>query len=139
MARHRRAVPGRRARRFHVDGRVDVSYLNLEGHEVTATPLVGNPQFPNPWRGCGHPVPGHGWFAGREQLTKGFLAPRTGNDEYAIGYYRREDLPFYAKLADRFTICDHHFASLMGPTFPNRQYLHSAQSGGERDDPIPIR
>ena len=137
--RYRERGRRRYGRRFHVDGRVDVSYLNLEGHEVTAAPLVSNPKFPNPWRGCGHPVPGHGWFAGREQLTKGFLAPRTGNDEYAIGYYRGEDLPFYAKLANRFTICDHHFASLMGPTFPNRQYLHSAQSGGERDDPIPIR
>jgi phospholipase C len=95
--------------------------------------------MPNPWRGCGHPIPGHGWFAGRRDLTEGFLGEGTGNDDYALGYYQREDLPMHAGLADRFTICDHHFSSLMGPTFPNRQYLHSAQSGGEREDPIPIR
>jgi phospholipase C len=80
-------------------------------------------------------VPGHGWTAGRIELTEGFLAAGTGNDEYAIGWFDRDDLPVHARLAQRFTVCDRSFASLMAGTIPNRQYLFSAQSAGERHDP----
>ena len=40
------------------------------------------------------PIPGHGWNAGRAQRDGGFLAPGSGNDEFATGYYLGEDLPF---------------------------------------------
>ena len=36
------------------------------------------------WQGCGHPDPGHGWDNGRAQLKGGFLAPGSGNDEFAL-------------------------------------------------------
>src|SRR6202044_1671157 len=39
-----------------------------------------------------------------------------------MGYYTRDDLPFYYALADAFTICDGYHASVMGPTNPNRYY-----------------
>ncbi|HVB91042.1 MAG TPA: alkaline phosphatase family protein [Acidimicrobiales bacterium] len=39
-----------------------------------------------------------------------------------MGYYQREDLPFYYALADAFTVCDAYHCSLMGPTDPNRLY-----------------
>ena len=44
----------------------------------------------------------------------------------------------HAALARRFTVLDHHHASLMAGTFPNRQYLHSAQSNGRKVDPGPL-
>ena len=91
-----------------------------------------------PFRGCDHPIPGHGWFSGRTQRDKGFLAEGSGNDEFAIGYYVDSDLPFYADLARRFTVADQSFASLLAGTFPNRQYLHAATSLGRKDDPIPL-
>jgi phospholipase C len=43
-----------------------------------------------------------------------------------MGYYTREDLPFFHALADNFTICDHYFCSVLGPTDPNRLYTMSA-------------
>ena len=124
--------------KFHVDARTDVVYRDPSGNEVETAPLVGAANESNPWRGCGHPVPGHGWFSGRIQLAEGFLAEGTGNDEYAVGYYRRDDLPLLGQLADRFTVCDRSFASLCAGTIPNRQYMHAAQSA-EREDPGPLR
>ncbi len=37
-----------------------------------------------------------------------------------MGYYTREDIPFYYALAESFTICDNYFCSVLGPTYPNR-------------------
>ncbi len=38
----------------------------------------------------------------------------------SMGYYKREDIPLYFDLADAFTLCDRYFASVLGPTDPNR-------------------
>lgn len=40
-----------------------------------------------------------------------------------MGYYDREDLPYYYALADAFTICDQCFCSSLTGTTPNRLYL----------------
>jgi phospholipase C len=40
----------------------------------------------------------------------------------SMGYFEREDIPLYWWMADQFTLCDHWFCSLMGPTTPNRYY-----------------
>ncbi len=37
-----------------------------------------------------------------------------------MGYYERQDLPFYYALADAFTIGDNYHCSVLGPTHPNR-------------------
>ena len=46
-----------------------------------------------------------------------------------MGYFTREDLPFYYALADAFTICDGYHASIFGPTNPNRLFLFTGTSG----------
>jgi phospholipase C len=51
------------------------------------------------------------------RAANGVIAPLT------MGYYTRDDLPFYHALADAFTICDGYHASILGPTHPNRFYL----------------
>jgi phospholipase C len=43
-----------------------------------------------------------------------------------MGYYTREDLPFFHSLADAFTLCDRYHCSVLGPTDPNRMYTMSA-------------
>jgi phospholipase C len=43
-----------------------------------------------------------------------------------MGYYTREDLPFYHALADNFTLCDRYHCSVIGPTDPNRMYTMTA-------------
>lgn len=53
---------------------------------------------------------------------------RSGNREYSkmpltMGYYNREDIPFYYALADAFTVCDQHFCSSLTGTTPNRLYF----------------
>lgn len=47
----------------------------------------------------------------------------------SMGYFTRQDLPFYYALADAFTICDGYHCSVFGPTNPNRLYLFSGTSG----------
>ena len=42
-----------------------------------------------------------------------------------MGYYQREDLPFYYALADAFTLCDAYHCSILGPTHPNRLMANS--------------
>jgi len=61
----------------------------------------------------------------------------SGNEEYAtmpltMGYYNREDIPFYYALADAFTVCDQHFCSSLTGTTPNRLYFWT---GTIRDQP----
>jgi phospholipase C len=42
---------------------------------------------------------------------------------FTLGYFTREDIPFYYALADAFTICDQNFCSALTCTTPNRLYL----------------
>ena len=54
----------------------------------------------------------------------------SGHKEYAhmpltLGYYDRQDIPFYYALADAFTVCDQNFCSSLTGTTPNRSYLWS--------------
>ena len=42
-----------------------------------------------------------------------------------MGYYTRDDLPFYYALADAFTLCDRYHCSILGPTHPNRLMANS--------------
>ena len=51
--------------------------------------------------------------------------------ERALWYYDERDIPFYYQLASTFTVGDHYHASLLGPTYPNRDFLYAATSLGE--------
>ena len=66
------------------------------------------------FKGCGHPDPGHGWNSGRAQLQGGFLAEGSGNDEFALTYYRRGELGFIHEAARQYTLYDRYFCSLLG-------------------------
>jgi phospholipase C len=123
---------------FRVSGTQDKSYLAPDGTRVRTHYLPDEAGQINPYRGCGHPDPGHGWASGRVQRDHGFLADGSGNDPFALGYYRAPDLPLYSWIARRFTAFDRYHCSLMGPTFPNREYLHAAQSGGNTGNQIPV-
>jgi phospholipase C len=130
-AGRRRYGPG-----FSIDGRQHQTFLGPTG-PVSTAPLLHATDEPSPYEGCTHPDPGHGWDEGRAQRDGGFLAPGSDNDDFATGYYVGEDLPFTSQLARRFTTFDRYHASLLGPTFPNREYMHSAQSGGNKDNSFP--
>ncbi len=120
--------------KFRVDARTDLAYPDAAGKQVRTHHLVRSAAEPHPYRGCGHPVPGHGWFAGRIELSEGFLAPGSGNDEYALGWFDAHDVPVHAHLARRFTVCDHSFASLMAGTLPNVVFVQPGFAGDLRSD-----
>ena len=83
------------------------------------------------YTGCGHPDPDHSYDQSRVAYDNGHLDGflRAGkNDTYAIGYYTAKDIPFYASLAQTYMTCDSWFASILGPTFPNRMFLWAAQT-----------
>jgi phospholipase C len=44
-------------------------------------------------------------------------------------------LPVTYQLASEFAVCDQWFASIPGPTWPNRFFVHGASSGGWADSP----
>ncbi len=55
-------------------------------------------------------------------------AKKPGEEAYqdmplTMGYYTREDIPFYFALADAFTVCDHNFCSSLTGTTPNRLHF----------------
>lgn len=55
-------------------------------------------------------------------------AKRSGYKSYqdiplTLGYYTREDIPFYYAMADAFTICDQHFCSSITGTTTNRHFF----------------
>ena len=69
---------------------------------------------------------------------------RSGKEEYAglpltMGYYEREDIPFYYALADAFTICDQHFCSSLTGTTPNRLFLWTGTVREHADAPPCVR
>ena len=50
-----------------------------------------------------------------------------------MGFYTRRSLPVTYSLADRFTICDQWFCSMLSSTWPNRRYLLSGRRDGDDD------
>jgi len=130
---------GRRrwGRDFHLNGMQDQSFIDPDGNLVSTAHLSEQVGQTNPWRGCGFEDPGHGWNSGRVQRDSGFLAAGSGNDQFALGYYDAGDLLFTEALARNSTVFDRYHASVLGPTYPNREYLHSAQSGGNKSNAFP--
>ena len=83
------------------------------------------------FQGCGHPDPDHSYEGGRVEYNDGSCDGwlRAGeNDDYAIGFYVKEDLPFFAGAAPHWTVCDRYFSAKMAGTFANRIYQHAAQT-----------
>lgn len=81
--------------------------------------------------GCSHPDPDHSYAGGRSEYNDGAMdgwLRTTTNDIFSIGYYTEDQLPFFGALARNFTTCDNYFASILGPTFPNRVFQHAAQT-----------
>lgn len=86
--------------------------------------------------------PPHGWDASHDQWNggqnDGFVIAHAGdNEKDVMGYHVRQQLPAMYSLADSYTICDRWFASVMGPTWPNRFYLHGATSKGQKQN-LPV-
>lgn len=79
----------------------------------------------------------HGWSDAQDAWDQGHMDrwPES-KGAHAMGYYRREDIPFQYALADAFTLCDAYHCSTQTGTNTNRLFLWSAtndpsgQNGG---------
>lgn len=115
----------------------------LEGRDVIG--LKGTESNPDP---DGSPVgvfklddftpedPPHGWDACHNQWNQGkndgFVKEHAGGSQNEVmGYHVRSQIPITYALADASAICHRYFASVMGPTWPNRFYLHGGTSKGQ--------
>lgn len=101
-----------------------LSYLDSSGEAHPTSQLTT-------FVGCSHPDPDHSYAGGRSEYDDGKMdgwLRTTTNDTFSIGYYTEEQLPFFSALARNFTTLDNYFASILGPTFPNRIFQHAAQT-----------
>ncbi|TGX50344.1 phospholipase C, phosphocholine-specific [Sphingomonas gei] len=66
----------------------------------------------------------HGWPDAQRAWDQGRMADwPEAKTERALGYYRREDIPFQFALADAFTLCDAYHCSVQTGTNTNRLFL----------------
>lgn len=88
---------------FHLDGRTSAAQ---------AIPSTGH-SWPVQHASWNHGAM-DGWVTAHIAADGDEVGPLT------MGYFTRADLPFHFALADAFTVCDHYFSSVLGPTHPNR-------------------
>ncbi|MCC6288965.1 MAG: phospholipase C, phosphocholine-specific [Chitinophagaceae bacterium] len=88
----------------------------------------------------------HSWDNMVDARNKGWHdkwldAKRSGRKEckdmpLTMGFYNREDIPFYYALADAFTVCDQHFCSSLTGTTPNRLYFWTGTIREKHDENV---
>jgi phospholipase C len=108
------------------DGRqAGLTYTDKHGNAVQTFPLAPN------YQNCQFADPDHSYEGGRDQFNgganDGWLRAGT-DDEFPVGYYVQNDLSFYGTAVPAWTTCDRYFAAILGPTYPNRFYMHAAQT-----------
>lgn len=116
-----------------------MSNPDLDGRQVGIYPMMPSDMCV--------PDPPHGWDSSHVQWSsttnQGFLTEFQrdhGGDRsltHVMSYLRRADVPVTWALADAYTTCDRYFCSVMGPTWPNRMFWHSGDSGGLKVNDFP--
>jgi phospholipase C len=74
----------------------------------------------------------HGQMNGFDQLPG---AIQNGHDE-SLSQYRAQDIPSYWTYATDFTLDDHFFSTVLGPSFPNHLVTVAATGANTIDNPI---
>jgi phospholipase C len=98
-------------------------------HSWIGSHLEGNFTFPNQML-TASPADG---FVRQNDLRSGVFGGNRATADETMGYYTPAELPFYYQLAQSFALDDRYFASVIGPSFPNRSYLMAATSFGHLD------
>lgn len=63
-------------------------------------------------------------------------AAGSGLGNVSVGYYDYRELAGYWGLASNFTLADRYFASMLGPTIPNRMYSIAGTAAGLITNPL---
>lgn len=100
-------------------------FSNCDNQPVSTFPLA--PDF----SGCQYNDPDHLYDQARSVYNGGAMdgwlkTPHA--DRFSLGYYTEGDVPFLAALARNFTVLDRYHSSVLASTFPNRLFLHAAQT-----------
>jgi len=88
--------------------------------------------------GNGNIDPHHDWVTSHKAFNggrnDGFITanPTGPHQNEIVSYLASDRIPFLYALAREFTVCDRWFSSVMGPTWPNRFYMHAATAGGHK-------
>jgi phospholipase C len=124
----------------HYYSMLDIPGLDVASPTATNLDSMGNTvprfHFTTKCMAGGH----HDWTDQHAYLDGGKLDGFVMHNEDSsvpMGYYTADDLPFYYALAKTFAIGDRHFCSVLGPTWPNREYYFSATSHGKTDNSFP--
>jgi phospholipase C len=120
-----------------VEGRTDID--GLTGVETNPAPGGAEPVPVHLLEDFTPADPPHEWDACHEQwndgANDGFVIAHAGASQNDVmGYHVREHIPVLYALADAGAICQRWFCSLLGPTWPNRFYLHAATSRGQKSN-----
>lgn len=111
--------------------------MDHEGHTYTQAPTTERMMFLDPHHEVEH-VEGqlrnhNGGFV--QDYSKSYPNSNAVSRGYIMGYYPLDFLPSLHALARNFTTCDHWFASLPGPTWPNRFFALTGTSNGRVNMP----
>ena len=122
-----------------IEGRAEVD--GLTGSESNPDP-DGNPVGVHVLDTFTPADPPHSWGPCHDQwddgANDGFVKAHAGSSQDDVmGYYLRWQLPITYALADQAALCDRWHCSLLGPTWPNRFYLHGATSMGQKGN-LPV-
>ena len=80
---------------------------------------------------CEAANPNHSWEGLHAAVDAGKMDGFVGVGGVAtMGYFDAADLPFYYFVGSTFALADRYFPSVLGPTWPNRDYLVLATSVG---------
>lgn len=108
------------------------SNADLSGADIVVFPLenLQPADPPHDWDAC--------HLAWNDGENDGFVVQHelVNPDSHTevMGYHVRAQIPTLYALAESYTLCDHWFSSVMGPTWPNRFYLHAATSNGQQSN-----
>jgi phospholipase C len=113
------------------------------GHEFAdvVEQLAGEGQTHTPWTPYNQPLTNCGFVANyattTSEITSGNPSLPTSSEYGDIMqcFDTPTQLPVIYQLATTFAICDHWHASIPGPTWPNRFFVHGASSAGWADSP----
>ena len=86
-----------------------------------------------------HHAPMNGFVLVNDETEQQDNGTESATDDQTMGFHTQDEIPFYYQLASDFAMSDRYFASVLGPTFPNRAYLMAATSFGHvtTNDTIP--
>jgi phospholipase C len=109
--------------------RADGFRFDDRGHPINTNSGVRVHRMASP---CQDPrEPDQSWRATHVSIDSGRMDGFvSASGPLAMGYWDREDIPFYYSLASTFALANRWFASAPCQTFPNRRFLHAGTAWG---------